>query len=105
MWLLTQDRQKNRARLIEEENARKSSMPTQATLNSSLEWQEKSSEEETKQVLSETVDLEQLMREKAVLEEESRQLDRQLTKLSFRERVLSKKLAEEMDKQNAERCN
>ncbi|HII85018.1 TPA: hypothetical protein HA273_00205 [Candidatus Bathyarchaeota archaeon] len=80
-------------------------MPTQATLNSSLEWQEKSSEEETKQVLSETVDLEQLMREKAVLEEESRQLDRQLTKLSFRERVLSKKLAEEMDKQNAERCN
>ena len=80
-------------------------MPTQATLNSPLEWQEKSSEEETKQVLSETVDLEQLMREKAVLEEESRQLDRQLTKLSFRERVLSKKLAEEMDKQNAERCN
>jgi len=103
LWLLELDRQQNRARVLEE-TARKSAMQSLSTQYDPWSNCDKSHKDENKRIaISKATDLEQLMKEKGSLEEESQSLDAAQEKLDQRAKKLTEKIIQELRKRNIEK--
>ena len=103
LWLLEHDRQKNRARLLEEVD-RDSAEPPLSGPNDSLLGSEIFREGENREsAFSEFADLEQLLKAKIDLEDESHRLDEIQEKLNLRTKMLCEKIIQETKKRNSEK--
>lgn len=103
LWLLEQDRQKNRARLLREteRNLVAQSPNTQDRL--SFFYDGFRQDEEKLPIPIETSEYEQLMKKKAALEEQSRFLDEKQKQLDLHAKMLCRKIIQEIKKRNAEK--
>ncbi len=100
LWLLEQDRQKNRSRALRE-NERSPAVQSPSYSPDPPFDNGKSHENQALQESSEnTIDVEQLFDETASLEEESNRLDEEQKKLSLQLKTLSEKTIQEMKKRN-----
>jgi hypothetical protein len=103
LWLLELDRQKNRARVLEE-TARKSAMQSSSIQYDPWSNCDKSPKDENKRLsISKATDLEQLIKEKGSLQEKSRRLDEAQKKLDQRAKKLTEKIIQELRKRNIEK--
>jgi cell division septum initiation protein DivIVA len=103
LWLLELDRQKNRARVLEE-TTRKSTVQSPSNQHDPWFNCDESHKEENKQIaICEAADLEHLMKEKGSLEEESQCLDEAQKKLDQRAKMLTEKIIQEIKKRNSEK--
>ena len=103
LWLLELDRQKNRARVLQE-NARNSAVQSPSNQHDPWFNCDKSHKDENKRIaISKATDLEQLMKEKGSLEEESQSLDAAQEKLDQRAKKLTEKIIQELRKRNIEK--
>jgi chromosome segregation ATPase len=103
LWMLEQDRQKNRV-AKGEELGHNSPVPSLSIPSSSYGIREEIRENQGLQsIVCETSDLERLLREKESLEEEARCLDEDVKRLNLRERALLEQLVQETRKRNEEK--
>jgi len=103
LWLLEQDRQKNRAYALKVTDE-SPTLHFQSTQDNSRTNTEKSSEDLNEQSpLSENIGLDELIEEKADLEEESRRLDEEQRHQSLRIKILCEKLVQEIKKKNSQK--
>ena len=102
LWLLEQDRQRNRSRLLKETNPASASVPSSIALNSYFNV-EKTPEEGCKPSKSiETTGFGHFMQERASLEKESHRLIEERKKLNLRVKI-ALALVEEMKRINDEK--
>ena len=103
LWLLELDRQKNRARVLEE-TARKSTVQSPSNQHDPWFNFDKSHKDENKRLsIYEATGLEHLMKEKGSLEEESHCLDEAQKRLDQRTKMLTDKIIQEIKKRNSEK--
>ena len=100
---LEQDDQKNRANTLEEINCNSIVQSTSTQQNSPDVREKVLEDKDMRPTPSETNDLELLLREKAVLEEESRRLDEERKRLDLLVRMHLEELARETKKRNSEK--
>lgn len=105
LWLLEQERQKDRAYQLKERLC-DTTIKSSNTLPEELFYNEKIQEEKDVQLESSESDelnnLECLLKEKANLEEESRYLDKQQERLNLQTKMLLEKIVEDKKKKNNE---
>ncbi len=105
LWLLEQERQKDRARQLKEIQCDTTMQPPN-TLPEEFFYEEKFQEEKNlssaSSELDEPNDFEHLLKEKAKLEEESHCLDEQQDRLNLQIQMLLEKAVEEKKKKNNE---
>jgi hypothetical protein len=102
LWLLEEDRKKNRTRVLKEAYERSAPRSQNTAPYSSFSYDEKC-RNENRQASTGTADLEQLMKEKVELETESTRLDEQEKKLEVRARTLCERVIREIRKSNLEK--
>ena len=103
LWLLELDRQKNRARVLEE-TARKSTVQSPSNQHDPWFNCDKSHKDENKrQAICEATDLEHLMKEKRSSEEDCHCLDEAQKRLDQRAKMLTEKIIQEIRKRNSEK--
>jgi chromosome segregation ATPase len=103
LWMLEQDRQKNRV-AKGEELGHNSPVPSLSIPSSSYGIREEIRENKGLQsIVCEKSDLKRLLEEKESLEEEARCLDEDVKRLSLRERTLLEQLVQETRKRNEEK--
>jgi hypothetical protein len=103
LWLLEQDRQKNRTRLLRETKRNLVPQSPNTQDRPCFVCDEFRQDEEKLPIPSETAEYEQLMKKKAVLEEQSRFLDEKQKKLDLHAKMLCRKIIQEIKKRNAEK--
>ena len=100
LWLLEEDRKKNRAG-TPKETCEYSALQSQSTAHSSRFNHAENCEDKNRQITyTENTDLEQLMKEKTNLEIESHRLDEQQKELDTRARTLCESVIKETKKRN-----
>jgi DNA repair exonuclease SbcCD ATPase subunit len=100
LWLLEPDRKENRERFLQE-TYRNSVVQPPNTPHS--QWFISDKAENKRPVFVETEDFEELLKEKAGLEEKLNCLDEEQTKLDLRARMLCEKIIQELKKRNSEK--
>jgi hypothetical protein len=103
LWLLEQDRQKNRIRILRETERNLVAQEPDAPDRSWFDGNKFDQDEERRPILSENAEYEQLMEKKAVLEEQSRFLDEKQKQLDLHAKMLCGKIIQEIKKRNNER--
>ena len=101
LWMLEQERQKNRTHVVEETNRDSVELPT--TADQPPESEKPHKKEDKPPTPKETPDLERLMKEKESLELESRRLDEEQEKLNLRFKALCEKIVQQTKKNNSEK--
>ncbi len=102
LWMLEQDRQRNKDRVLNKEFVESKEQLSSAARE--LIFSARNSETETVQSTPhETDDLAELLGEKADLEKESLRLDEEERELSLRARALSEKVMQEITRRNDEK--
>lgn len=87
LWLLEQDRQRNRSRLLKETNPASASVPSSIALNSYFNVEKTLKEGCKPSKFIETTGIGHFTRERASLEKESRRLDEERKKLNLRVKI------------------
>jgi hypothetical protein len=103
LWLLEQDRQKNRARLLRETERTLVAQSPNTQDRLSFFYDGFRQDEEKLPIPIETSEYEQLMKKKAALEEQSRFLDEKQKQLYLHAKMLCRKIIQEIKKRNAEK--
>ena len=104
LWLLEQDRQKNRAQALKQTDLNPAVQSQNTSSNSGFNSEEFQTQIEKKpSSYSESTDFEQLIKEKASLEEEYHRLDEEQQKLNLRIKMLCEETIREMKKKNGEK--
>lgn len=102
LWMLEQERQKSRAQALEE-TACDPVIILPTDTKDTPESKKAHKEENKPSEPRETTDLEQLIKEKAILETESHQLDIEQEKLNLRVKTLYDKIIQQMKRRNNEK--
>ena len=102
LWMLEQERQKNRSQVLEETTCDPVAISPIGT-NDTPKSEKACKDENDPSSPQETTDLEQLMKEKTILEAESHQLDEEQEKLNLRIKTLCDKIIQQMKKGNNEK--
>jgi len=101
LWMLEQERQKNRTQVLEETRRDLAELP--AAPDEPPESEKSHTKEDKPATPKEATDLERLMKEKQSLESESHRLDEEQEKLSLRARALCEKIIQQTKKKNSEK--
>jgi len=100
LWLLEQNRKKSRARLLEEADGNTAGQPVSILNHPWFNDGRAYRVEIERPTFFESIDLDQLLKEKAESEEEFRRLDVQIKALDLRARELCKEIIQETKKRN-----
>ncbi|HEX9261587.1 MAG TPA: hypothetical protein VF893_03580 [Candidatus Bathyarchaeia archaeon] len=104
LWLLEQDRQKNRVQALKQTDLNPAVQSQNIPSNTGFNSEESQAQTEEKQLTcGESTNFEQLTREKASLEEEYHRLDEEQKKLSLRIKILCEETIREIKKKNSEK--
>ncbi len=103
LWLLEQNRKKDRVRLLEESNQEMPSVPVSILNHPWFNNEEAYKVEVERPTFSENADLDALLKEKADLEEEMHRTDEEIKELDSRVKALREKIIEETKKRNIEK--
>jgi hypothetical protein len=101
LWMLEQERQKNRTQVLEETRRDLAELPDAP--DEPPESEKPHTKEDKPATPEEGTDLERLMKEKESLESESHRLDEEQEKLNLRVRALCEKIAQQTKKKNSEK--
>ncbi len=102
LWMLEQDRQKNRVHALEQ-TSNSTSQLTKAAHDLIFNNKASSENEKEQSPVRNNADLEQLLNKIASLEEESRNLDKEQKQVDLRIRILCQNLIEELEKRDSQK--